>query len=162
VGRALAFGTDPGWAEELAPIFAAPDAPPTDDLLRGVASVLKAWPWGRRPTWVTWVPSRTRPLLVEGLASRLAEIGKMELVEAVTRVRPDAPPQSRMENSGTQAANVLDAFHFGRADGNDLPLGPGLVVDDTLRSGWTMAVVADGLRSAGAGLILPFVLWRRP
>lgn len=161
-GRALAFGTDPGWAEDLAELFAGGDAPPTDELLRGVAAALKAWPWGRRPTWVTWVPSRTRPLLVAGLAARLAEIGKMELVDAVHRVRPDAPPQARMDNSATQAANVLDAFTFGRSDGEPLPLGPGLVVDDTLRSGWTMTAVAEGLRTAGSGLILPFVLWRRP
>ncbi len=161
-GRALAFATDPGWAEDLAGLFARPDAPPTDELLRGVADALKAWPWGRRPTWVTWVPSRTRPLLVGGLASRLAEVGKMDLVDAVRRTRPDAPAQASMENSATQAANVLDAFDFGTTDGSPLPVGPGLVVDDTLRSGWTMTVVAEGLRSAGSGLILPFVLWRRP
>ncbi|MGI8711548.1 MAG: helicase-related protein, partial [Acidimicrobiales bacterium] len=83
-------------------------------------------------------------------------------VDAVRRVRPDAPPQARMENSTTQAANVLDAFAFGRTDGADLPLGPGLVLDDSLRSGWTMTVVAEGLRAAGSGLVLPFVLWRRP
>ena len=99
---------------------------------------------------------------MEGLASRLAEIGKMELVDAVQRVRPDLPPQARMDNSATQAANVLEAFHFGRPDGEPLPVGPGLVIDDATRSGWTMAVVADGLRSAGSGLLLPFVLWRRP
>ena len=161
-GRALAFGTDPGWSEVLGPLFAGPDAPPDDELLRGVAAALKAWPWGRRPTWVTWVPSRTRPLLLGGLAARLAEVGRMEPVDAVRRVRPDAPPQARMENSTTQAANVLDAFAFGRTDGADLPLGPGLVLDDSLRSGWTMTVVAEGLRAAGSGLVLPFVLWRRP
>ncbi len=161
-GRALAFGTDPGWAEELAPRFAGPDAPPDEDLLRGVASALKAWPWGRRPTWVTWVPSRARPLLVEGLAAQIAEVGKMALVGAVHRVRADAPPQARMENSVTQAANVLDAFSFGPADGSPLPTGPGLVFDDLWRSGWTMTVVADGLRAAGSGLVLPFALWRKP
>lgn len=161
-GRALAFGTDPGWSEQLAPLFAAADAPPADELVRGVAAALKAWPWGRRPTWVTWVPSRTRPLLVEGLAARIAEIGSMELVEAIERVRSDAPPQADMDNSATQAANVLDAFRFGRPDGSPLPVVPGLVFDDALRSGWTMAVVAEGLRAAGSGLILPFVLWRRP
>jgi ATP-dependent DNA helicase RecQ len=161
-GRALAFATDPGWADDLAALFAGPDAPPSDELLRGVAAALKAWPWGRRPTWVTWVPSRTRPLLVAGLAARLAEVGKMELVDAVRRVRVDAPPQAQMDNSATQAANVLDAFAFGRPDGAPLPLGPGLVVDDTLRSGWTMTTVAEGLRAAGSGLVLPFVLWRRP
>lgn len=161
-GRALAFGTDPGWSEALAPLFAAADGPPSDELVRGVAVALKAWPWGRRPEWVTWVPSRTRPQLVTGLAARLAELGKMELVEAVVRTRGDAPPQADMDNSATQAANVLDAFSFGRAGGGELPLGPGLVLDDALRSGWTMAVVAEGLRAAGSGLVLPFVLWRRP
>ncbi len=157
-GRALAFGTDPGWAEVLGPLFSAPDAEPDDALLRGVAAALKAWDWGRRPTWVTWVPSRSRPLLVGGLARRLSEVGKLDLVEAIVRTRTDAPPQDRMDNSINQAANVVGAFSF--ADG--LPPGPGLVVDDSLRSGWTMAVVAEGLRSAGAGLVLPFVLWRRP
>ena len=161
-GRALAFGTDPGWSEALAPLFAGADGPPSDELVRGVAIALKAWPWGRRPEWVTWVPSRTRPQLVTGLAARLAELGKMELVEAVVRTRGDAPPQADMDNSATQAANVLDAFSFGRAGGGELPLGPGLVLDDALRSGWTMAVVAEGLRAAGSGLVLPFVLWRRP
>jgi ATP-dependent DNA helicase RecQ len=146
----------------IGPLFAGPDQRPDDMLLRGVANCLKAWPWGRRPTWVTWVPSRTRPLLVQGLAERLAEVGKMELVDAVRRVRADAPPQAAMDNSVTQAANVIDAFEFGRLDGSPLPDGPGLVVDDTWRSGWTMTVVAEGLRSAGSGLILPFVLWRRP
>ncbi|MGI8754284.1 MAG: RecQ family ATP-dependent DNA helicase [Acidimicrobiales bacterium] len=161
-GRALAFGTDPGWSEALGPIFAGTDGPPSEELVRGVAAALKAWPWGRRPTWVTWVPSRTRPLLVEGVATRLSEIGGMELVDAVRRTRADAPPQGRMDNSTTQAANVLDAFTFGRTDGAGLPVGPGLVIDDTWRSGWTMTVVAEGLRAAGSGLVLPFVLWRRP
>jgi ATP-dependent DNA helicase RecQ len=80
----------------------------------------------------------------------------------VRRVRTEAPPQDRMENSAAQAANVLDAFEFGPADGGAFPAGPGLVLDDSLRSGWTMTVVADGLRAAGAGPVLPFVLWRRP
>jgi ATP-dependent DNA helicase RecQ len=161
-GRALAYATDPGWAEDLAGRFARPDAPPDDELIRGVAACLKAWPWGRRPTWVTWVPSRTRPLLVHGLAARLAEVGKMELVDAVRRTRADAPPQARMDNSATQAANVIDAFEYGRTDGTDLPVGPGLVIDDVIRSGWTMTAVAEGLRAAGSGLVLPFALWKRP
>jgi len=161
-GRALAFANDPGWSEVLGPLFDGPDAEPDEQLVRGVAAALKAWPWAQRPTWVTWVPSRTRPKLVGGLARRLAELGKLELVDAVTRVRGDAPPQDRMENSITQAANVLDAFRFGRPDGAPLPPGPGLVIDDTLRSGWTMTVVAEGLREAGAESVLPFVLWRRP
>ncbi len=161
-GRALAFGSDPGWSETVAALLRSPDAPPDEALVRGVAAALKAWPWARRPDWVTWVPSRSRPRLVEGLARRLSELGTLELVESVRRVRDDAPPQAQMENSAMQAVNVLGAFEFGRADGDPLPTGPGLVIDDSMRSGWTMTVVAEGLRSAGAGPVLPFVLWRRP
>ena len=84
-GRALAFGSDPGWSEVVAALFRSPDAAPDDALVAGVAAALKAWPWEQRPEWVTWIPSRSRPLLVEGLARRLAELGKLELVDAVRR-----------------------------------------------------------------------------
>jgi ATP-dependent DNA helicase RecQ len=161
-GRVLAFGNDPGWAEELAVLFAGPDQLPSDELVRGVAAVLKAWNWAQRPTWVTWVPSRTRPVLLSGLADALSHLGKLELVEAIERVQPAAPRQAQMENSVTQANNVLEAFRFGTRDGSPLPAGPVLVLDDALRSGWTMTVVADGLREAGATAVLPFALWRRP
>ena len=57
-GRALAFGSDPGWSEVVAGLFRAADAAPDDELVRGAAAALKAWPWAERPTWVTWVPSR--------------------------------------------------------------------------------------------------------
>ena len=161
-GRALAFGSDPGWSEVVAALFRSPDAAPDDALVGGVAAALKAWPWQQRPEWVTWIPSRSRPLLVEGLARRLAELGKLELVDAVRRVDAAAPQQAQMENSAAQAANVVDVFEFARPDGTPLPIGPGLALDDAVRSGWTMTVVAEGLRSAGSGPVLPFVLWRRP
>lgn len=161
-GRALAFANDAGWSEDLARRFEVPDCAPDEVLLRAVAAALKAWPWAQRPTWVTWVPSRTRPELVRGLARQLADIGRLELVDAVRRVRDDAEAQSRMDNSATQAANVLGAFEYGCLDGSDLPPGPCLVVDDSYRSGWTMTVVAEGLRAAGAERVLPFALWRRP
>jgi ATP-dependent DNA helicase RecQ len=160
-GRALANATDPGWSEVVARLFGAGDAAPDDELVRGVAAALKAWPWEQRPTWVTWIPSRTRPRLVEGLAERLAALGALELVDAVRRVRPEAPPQDRMENSATQAANVLDAFEVSVPPGG-FPSGPALLLDDSLRSGWTMTVVAEALLDAGAEQVLPFVLWKRP
>lgn len=160
-GRALANATDPGWSEAVSRLFNGPDAPPTEELLHGVAAALKAWPWEQRPTWVTFVPSRTRPQLVRGLAEQLSRLGKLQLIDAVQRVRADAPAQDRMENSATQVANVLGAFAVTVPDGG-FPAGPGLVLDDSLRSGWTMTVVAEQLLAAGAERVLPFVLWRRP
>ena len=162
VGRALAFGTDPGWSEVVAPLFSAADAPPSAELLAGLAAVLKAWPWQHRPTWITWVPSRSRPVLVEGLARGLGKLGKLTVLNAVQRLRVDAPPQDNMQNSSTQAANVIDAFSFGQPNGQPFPAGPCLVLDDSLRSGWTMTLAAEGLLAAGASEVLPLVLWRRP
>jgi ATP-dependent DNA helicase RecQ len=43
-----------------------------------------------------------------------------------------------------------------------VPDGPVLLVDDTVQSGWTMTVVAEALRAAGSGPVLPLALWRRP
>ncbi|MEX0767634.1 MAG: phosphoribosyltransferase [Microthrixaceae bacterium] len=162
VGRALAFGNDPGWSEIVAPLFSQPDQPPTEQLLAALAAVLKAWSWQQRPTWITWIPSRTRPALVEGIARGLGALGKLQVIAAVQRMQLDALPQARMENSASQAANVISAFSFGAVSGQDLPDGPCLVVDDSLRSGWTMTVVAEGLLAAGATEVLPLVLWRRP
>ncbi len=157
-GRALAFGNDPGWGDLVTAALAA-DEPIEDDLVTGLAAVMKRWDWVERPTSVTYVPSRSHPVLVRSIAERIASLGKLPLVEALTRIRPDDPPQRAMANSWRQCANVVDAF---AADASDLPPGPVLLVDDTLSSGWTMTTAGEALLTAGSGPVLPLVLWRRP
>ncbi len=158
-GRALAFGNDPGWAETLAAAFAAADGPLDPALAAGCVAALRRWDWAARPTWVTWIPSRVRPGLVRAVAEHLSQVGRMPLAEVIERVAA-RPPQAEMANSSRQAANALDAFGVGPV--SDFGQGPVLVVDDTWNSGWTMTLVAEALRRAGAGPVLPFVLWRRP
>jgi ATP-dependent DNA helicase RecQ len=157
VGRALAFANDPGWGDVVAAALRA-DAEVTDEIIGGLVAVLKRWNWSERPTWVTWVPSRAHPQLVSSTARRLAEIGKLILVDGLERTRADAPRQFEMANSIRQCANVLDAFVVTSA----LPAGPGLVVDDVIASRWTMTAVAETLRAAGADSVLPLALWQRP
>ncbi|MEX2659620.1 MAG: RecQ family ATP-dependent DNA helicase [Acidimicrobiales bacterium] len=157
-GRALAFGDDAGWGELVTAALAG-DERLGDELLAGLAAVLKRWDWVERPTSVTFVPSRSHPLLVRSMAERIAALGKLPLVEALTRVRNDDPPQRLMANSWRQCANVVDAF---AADPSDLPPGPVLLVDDVLASGWTMTAAGEALLAAGSGPVLPLVLWRRP
>jgi ATP-dependent DNA helicase RecQ len=120
--------------------------------------VLKRWDWAQRPAWVTWVPSRTRGRLVRSLAERVGEIGKLPVVDAVERAAERAP-QAFMANSARQCDNVTGAF---RLRAPTVPDGPVLLVDDTVQSGWTMTVVAEALRAAGSGPVLPLALWRRP
>ena len=157
-GRALAYANDPGWGDAVTAALAA-DGPLSDELLDGLAAVLKRWRWVERPTSVTFVPSRSVPVLVRSMAERIAALGRLPLVETLTRTRPDDPPQRLLANSWRQCANVVDAFS---ADTSALPPGPVLVVDDTWASGWTMTAAGEALRAAGSGPVLPLVLWRRP
>jgi len=158
VGRALSFGTDPGWSSLVMSVIDGPDAPVPEELVTGLVSLLKRWTWEARPTWICPIPSRNHPVLIGSLAERIGAIGKLEVVPALARIAENRPRQRTMSNSGNQVANVLDAFAL---DG-ELPSGPVLVVDDLSQSGWTMTVVAELLRREGSGPVLPLVLWKRP
>lgn len=161
-GRALALGNDPGWGElvERAMVRAVESEEINLDetLARGCADALRRWRWAERPTWVTYVPSSRRPGLSRALAARLATVGKLPLVECIERVE-DRPPQRTQANSALAAANAVGAFRLTMAS---LPTGPALLVDDVYGTGWTMTVLAELLRAAGSGPVLPFALWRRP
>ena len=162
-GRALAVVGDAGWWEPVAGLLDAWDgasgkqgAALDDELVRGIASVLRRWGWpSGRPTWVTWVPSTRRPGLPDTLARHLAHLGKMALVDALEPTRATAP-QVEMGNSAHACRNVWGAWRLR----SGIPTGPVLVVDDTWSSGWTMTVVADLLAGAGGGPVYPLVLAR--
>jgi len=158
-GRALATAGDGGWSGLVAAVL-DDGAPIDDELVGGLASMLKRWPWQSRPTWITWVPSRARPDAVPELARRLGALGRLPVAETVLRTEPARPPQEAMGNSAHQLANVWDAFAVSAPEGG-WPSGPVLVLDDEWRSGWTMTVVGARLREAGAGPVLPGVLRRR-
>ena len=62
-----------------------------------------------------------------------------------------------MHNSVFQVDNVHGAFALTGAP----PEGPGLLVDDLVDSKWTVTVLADLLRGAGAGPIVPIAFATR-
>ncbi len=170
-GRALALGRDAGWGDAVAEALAA-DSPVSDDVLDGVIQLLGGWGWpAGRPTWVTWVPSRRRSLLVTDLAARLGTIGRLKVVEAFVRAA-DTPWQETLEGSVASARGAVAALRLsddiarppsgvsGSRAGP--PSGPVLLVDDQSGSGWTLTVAAALLREAGAGPVYPLVLRRRP
>jgi ATP-dependent DNA helicase RecQ len=154
-GRALAALGGPGWGPVVRELLAT-DGPVPDELLDAVVRVLGRWDWPERPAWVTYVPSRRHPKLVQDLAERIAEVGRLPLHQVLERTR-DAPPQLEMANSAHQCRNVHGAF----AITGPVPQGGVLLVDDTADSKWTLAVVGALLRHAGAGPVYPLVLLRR-
>jgi ATP-dependent DNA helicase RecQ len=151
-GRALARGEDSIWS---VPVRAAlgTDAPLPAEIFDGIVDTLAAWGWpAGRPGWITWVPSRRHDTLLRDLATRLGELGRMQLATPL-----------RAEGAGSQSDAATNAESAGTAlrrlsvDG-DLPDGPVLLLDDSTRSGFTLTVAAALLREAGAGAVYPLVV----
>jgi ATP-dependent DNA helicase RecQ len=154
-GRALATLGGPGWGPMVREMLAS-DGPVPDELLDAVVRVLGRWDWQDRPAWVTFVPSRRHPKLVQDLAERIAEAGRLPLHQVLERTR-DGPAQLEMANSTHQCRNVHGAFTIT----GPVPKGRVLLVDDTADSKWTLTVVGALLRQASAGAVYPLVLLRR-
>jgi ATP-dependent DNA helicase RecQ len=154
-GRALATLGGPGWGPVVRQLLAS-DGPVPDELLDAVVRVLGRWDWPERPAWVTFVPSRRHPKLVQDLAERIADIGRLPLHNILERTR-ESPTQLEMANSAHQCRNVHGAF----AITGPVPQGGVLLVDDAADSKWTLTVVGALLRHAGAGATHPLVLLRR-
>jgi ATP-dependent DNA helicase RecQ len=119
-----------------------------DELLAPCTKLLEAV--DPRPEWLAWVPGK-RPL-VEEFARRLSGRLQIEAVEAVRKVRENRP-QKEMQNSAHQLANVWSAFEV-----VDARPGPGVLLDDVVDSGWTLAAIGAMLRRRGSGPIMPFAL----
>lgn len=154
-GRAIGRLSDIGWGTRLRELVTGGDDPVPADVLDALVRVLAGWGWEQRPVGVVGIGSRTRPHQLDHLARRIAEIGRLPLLGALSPVgeRPAAA-----ENSARRLAAVwegLDAATVPDLSGID---GPVLLVDDVVDSGWTMTVAARALRRAGAPEVLPLVL----
>ncbi|HWF40531.1 MAG TPA: recombinase RecQ, partial [Acidothermaceae bacterium] len=162
-GRALAFADDPGWADLVVPLTreGAADRELPSEVAAGVVELLARWArqWPARPTTVVAIPSRTHPLLISSLARRIAEVGRLNLVDALELRGPR--PASGVA-SGPRVAAVTTSLVPARLPAGRLPPGPILLVDDVYSSGWTMTVAASLLDELGATAVYPLVLHRRP
>jgi ATP-dependent DNA helicase RecQ len=152
-GRALGEATDAGWGPLLAEVLIGDQSLP-DQVVEGLTRLLARWGWEQPPTWVTFVPSRTRPTLVRDLADHAGRLLGVPVHAVVQRVRPRARPQAELANSFHQYHNAHDAF----ALTGTVPHGPVLLVDDVRGSGWTLTTVAAQLRDTGTGPVHPLVL----
>jgi ATP-dependent DNA helicase RecQ len=152
-GRALGEATDAGWGRLLADLLTR-DQPLPHPVVDGLARLLGRWGWEQPPSWVTFIPSRTRPTLVRDLADHAGRLLGVPVHAVIQRTRPRARPQAELANSFHQYRNAHDAF----ALTGTVPHGPVLLVDDVRGSGWTLTTVAGLLRDAGAGTVHPLVL----
>ncbi|WP_232805793.1 RecQ family ATP-dependent DNA helicase [Glycomyces xiaoerkulensis] len=153
-GRALARLSDIGWGGPLRRLLAdGADREVPEDVFGAVVRVLAAWEWSERPSAVVSMGSLTRPRLVDGLAERLAALGRMDYLGALGRP-PGAAPEPRRANSAQRLRQVLERFTVDFA----VPEGSVLLVDDVRDSGWSLTAAARRLRLAGATAVYPMVL----
>jgi len=164
-GRVIARLTDLGWGTRLRRLL-HPDAEgrPSDatvppELVPTCLAVLRDWDWPARPAGVVWLPSLSRPRLIESLATGIARAGKLEALGPLD-LAPGAGPTPPSGNSAYRVRDVWDRFtvpadlaarlaHLG---------GPVLLVDDIIDSRWTVMIAGALLRRAGATGVLPFAL----
>jgi ATP-dependent DNA helicase RecQ len=105
------------------------------------------------------MPSRSRPLLIGSLGTRLAAIGRLTYLGALGYATPEGPGPRR-HNSAQRLASlwhaivVPDELRGALKESN----GPVLLIDDQIDTGWTMTVAAALLRDAGAPAVLPLAL----
>ena len=157
-GRALLFADDPAWAV-AADAVAGPDEPLSVEVFEGIVRVLARWRayWKVRPRGVVPMPSRHHGHQIIDLAERIAVVGRLPVLDVLESTGPP-PPQDGP--AGRKAAALLASMSV--RTGVTLPGGPLLVLDDRLRSGWTMTVAGVVLREAGASEVLPLVVQRLP
>jgi len=155
-GRALSTPGDGAWDEAVAALLTG-DGPVGDEVFAGCVRLLATWGWSTRPAWVCPMPSRRHPELVGSLAARLGEVGRLPVVAALARAA-ETPWQETLGNSAAAAGAAVTAWRL--APGIEVPRGPVLLVDDVVRSGWTVAVCAALLGGADGGPTYPLALSR--
>jgi ATP-dependent DNA helicase RecQ len=155
-GRALAFADDPAWGDVLRVLWQR-DAPAPPEVLDGLVQVLVRWSasW-ERPAAVVAMPSRRFPLLVGSLAEQVARVGRLPLVDALG---VSGPPPTADAASAVRARDLLARTSV--RDGVSFD-GPVLLVDDTVRTRWTITVASALLAEVGASQVMPLAVHRLP
>lgn len=152
-GKALCVWGDAGWGG-LVRQGKYHDGKFADDLVGACVKMLREWNPQPRPTWVTCVPSLRHPDLVPTFARRLAAALGLPFHGVIAKT-DDRPEQKTMANSTQQARNIDGSLAL---NGDPVPHGPVLLVDDMVDSRWTLTVAAWLLRKSGSGDVWPMAL----
>ncbi|MXQ77652.1 DEAD/DEAH box helicase [Rhodococcus rhodochrous] len=152
-GRVLGRLSDLGWGPRLRELLDGPDREVPKAVVDASIAVLAAWDWEERPTAVMAMDSPTHPLLVESLASRLAQIGRLRDLGVLRRRSGNTEPTAA--NSAYRVAALIDGWERPDDVGS---VGPILLVDAVTDTGWTFTMAARTLVAAGADAVLPYAL----
>jgi len=152
-GKTLCIWGDAGWGG-LVRQGKYQDSHFADDLVAACVTMVHEWSPQPAPTWVTCVPSLRHPDLVPDFAQRLAVALGLPF-HAVLAKTDNRPEQKMMANSTQQARNIDGSLAI---NGQPIPHGSVLLVDDMVDSRWTLTVSAWLLRKSGSGEVWPLAL----
>ena len=152
-GRALCIWGNAGWGS-LVRQGKYRDGRFADGLVGACVRMVSEWAPSPPPTWVTCVPSLRHPDLVPDFARRLADALGLPFHTVIAKT-DDRPEQKTMANSTQQARNIDGSLSL---NGQPIPDGPVLLVDDMVDSRWTLTVSAWLLKNAGSGEVWPLAL----
>ena len=152
-GKALCVWGDAGWGG-LVRQGKYHDGKFADDLVGACVKMLREWNPQPKPTWVTCVPSLRHPELVPNFSKRFAAAMGLPFHLVIAKT-DDRPEQKTMANSTQQARNIDGSLAL---NGQPVPHGPVILVDDMVDSRWTLTVAAWLLRKSGSGEVWPMAL----
>lgn len=152
-GKALCIWGDAGWGH-LVKQGKYYDNHFSNDLVSACVKMIHEWSPQPAPTWVTCVPSLRHPGLVPNFAQRLAVVLGLPFHTLLVKT-DNRPEQKKMENWIQQARNIDGSLAL---NGQPIPHGPVLLVDDMVDSRWTLTVAAWLLRKGGSGQVWPLAL----
>ncbi len=152
-GKALCVWGDAGWGG-LVRQGKYHDGHFSDDLVAACMKMIHEWNPQPAPTWLTCVPSLRHPDLVPDFARRLAAALGLPFHMVIAK-RDARPEQKTMANSTQQARNIDGSLAL---NGQPIPHGPVLLIDDMVDSRWTLTVSAWLLRKNGSGEVWPMAL----
>jgi ATP-dependent DNA helicase RecQ len=154
------YADAPEWRETVATMFAR-DAPAPEEVKDACVRQLSTWrhDWPARPEVVVDLPASGFPELTRDVADHLASVGRLERSGLVVAPGPGGEAVREM-GSAEEAAMWRDRLSV--ADGGGVGGRCVLLVVDATSSLWPVTVASALLRRAGAAVVLPLVLHRRP
>ncbi|MDR1910947.1 MAG: RecQ family ATP-dependent DNA helicase [Helicobacteraceae bacterium] len=152
-GRALCVWGGGGWGD-LIYQGKYRDGRFSDNLVAACAKMIREWNPRPALAWVSCVPSLRHPDLVPDFARRLATALRLPFHAVIVKA-DNRPEQKTMANRTQQARNIDGLLAL---NGQPIPCGAVLLVDDIVDSRWTLTVSAWLLRENGGGEVYPIAL----
>ena len=158
VGRTLVFADAPEWRETVSRMFAR-DAAAPDEVKDACVRLLSSWraSWPARPEVIIGLPAAGFPLLVSDIVDHLASVGQLARTEL--ELGPGGSALREL-SSAEEAAHWVGRIEV--PDPSAVSDKVVLLVVDATSSLWPITIASSLLRHAGASVVLPLLIHRRP